>query len=694
MSVSQEPSNHSSRIQKPSSDDATGFRWFRRLKTLCSLAFSTFILCAAVLFVALLYMRSQALPVSKMAPSTEILDIHGDVLETLNGGKNSQSVPLTEISPYLIQATLAIEDRNFYHHIGFDIKGIARAAVVNVQHMAKVQGAGTITQQLARNLYLSHERTWTRKIKETYYAVQMELQMSKDDILDQYLNQIYYGHATYGIQAAAKLFFGKDAVDLTLAESAMLAGIPKGPRYYSPYYDLKSAKERQGTVLQTMATAGVITQQEAEQAEKVKLNILTLEPRKPAIGGYFRDYVRNLATEKFGIEEEQFEEGGLKVYTTLDSSAQKIAEEVVATQLEGYGEMQAALIAIDPRNGYVRAMVGGRSYADNQFNRVFANTRQPGSSFKPIVYITAMQQKQFTPLTRFKSEPTTFTYDNGRQSYTPNNFANTYYNWIDLRQAIAKSDNIFAVHSIIETGADNVIAMARKMGISSPMKPLPSLALGTFPVSPFEMASAFAIFANGGVRVEPTAVLRIENRSGRVLYEAKPAQEQVIEPKYTYVLTQLMESVFEQGGTGNRVSTVLKRPVAGKTGTTNTDAWLVGYTPELSTAVWVGYDKDRNISTVESHLAAPIFAEFTERALESVPPKLFPVPEGIVSVYIDPVTGKLANEDCPKSRLEAFVQGTEPTSYCTEQLPKKDGGEATKPKGNSWWEDLKRWWSE
>lgn len=692
--MSQEPSNPPSRTRQQNSDEVPGFRWFRRIKTVSSLVFSTFIVCAAVLFVALLYMRSQALPVSKMDPSTEIIDIHGEILETLNGGKNSQIVELKEISPYLIQATLAIEDRNFYHHVGFDIKGIARAAVVNIQHMSKVQGAGTITQQLARNMYLSHERTWTRKLKETYYAVQMELQMNKDEILGQYLNQIYYGHSTYGIQAAARLFFGKDALDLTLAESAMLAGIPKGPRYYSPYYDLKSANERQGTVLKTMVAAGSITQQEADQASKVKLNILPLEPRRPPIGGYFRDYVRNLATEKFGIADEQFEEGGLKVYTSLDASTQRIAEQVVAEQMDKQGELQAALIAIDPRNGYVRAMVGGRSYGENQFNRVFANTRQPGSAFKPIVYITALQQKQFTPLTRFKSEPTTFSYDNGRQSYTPNNFGNIYFNWIDLRQAIAKSDNIFAVHSIIEVGADNVIATARKMGISSPMKPLPSLALGTFPVSPFEMASAFAIFANGGMRIDPVAILRIENRNGRILYEAKPVQEQVIDPAYTYVMTSLMESVFEQGGTGNRVSAVLKRPVAGKTGTTNTDAWLVGYTPELSTAVWVGYDKDRNISTLESHLAAPIFAEFTERALESVPPKLFSIPQGVVSVNIDPATGKLANEDCPKSRLETFIQGTEPTQYCTEQQPKKDSvGTPIKPKG-TWWGDLKRWWSE
>jgi 1A family penicillin-binding protein len=659
-----------------------GLRWIRRLKTIGSLSFSSILICAAAIFIMLLYMRSQSLPASKMGPSTEIYDINGEVIETLNGGKNSQSVPLEQISPKLIQATLAIEDRSFYHHYGFDLRGIARAALVNLQHMSKVQGAGTITQQLARNLYLSHERTWTRKLKETYYAVQMELQMNKDEILDEYLNQIYYGHSTYGIQAAAQLFFGKDAKDLTLAESALLAGIPKGPRYYSPYYDAKSAKDRQETVLQTMVATGAITESEAAQAAREKLNILPLAPKKQAIAGYFRDYVKDLATDKLGITEDQLEDMGLKIYTSLDIHAQQVAEEVVSAQLSGFNEMQAALIAIDPRNGYIKAMVGGRNYAENQFNRVFADSRQPGSSFKPIVYVTALQQKQYTPTTRFKSEPTTFTYDNGRQSYTPGNFGNTYYNMIDLRQAIAKSDNIFAVHTLLEVGAENVIATAQKMGITSPMKPLPSLALGTFPVSPMEMASAFAIFANQGVKVEPTAIVRIEDSRGRSLYEANPAAEKVIEAPYTYVMTQLMESVFEQGGTGNRVSSVLKRPVAGKTGTTNTDAWLVGY------------DKDRNINAVESHLAAPIFAEFTERALASVPPKLFPVPEGVVSVYIDPETGKLANEGCPNSRIETFIAGTEPTDYCVD-LPKKDAPQPGKAKNNgSWWEDLKRWWNE
>ncbi|CAG7649035.1 Penicillin-binding protein 2D [Paenibacillus solanacearum] len=679
--------------KRKQAEDASDARWIRRLKQWTSLSLSCLILAAAGAIVMLLFMRSQSLPVSKMTMASEMYDVHGTMIEAYGGGKNRQAVALSDISPMLIEATLSVEDRKFYNHYGFDPEGIARAALVNLQHMAKVQGAGTITQQLARNLYLTHERTWTRKLKETYYAVQMELQMGKDQILEQYLNQIYYGHSTYGIQAAAQLFFGKNARDLTLAESALLAGIPKGPRYYSPYYDMEGALNRQKTVLHTMVETGYITQREADAAAREKLNILPLESKKPITAPYFRDYVRNTATELLGIEEDQFEDMGLRIYTTLDLKAQKQAEDVVKEQLEKFPELQAALVAIDPRSGYVKAMVGGRNYAENQFNRAFASTRQPGSSFKPFVYLTALKEKGFTPLNRFKSEPTTFTYDQDRQTYTPSNFGNLFFGMIDMRTAISKSDNIYAVHTIMEAGPERVIEMAKRMGITSPMKPVPSLALGTFPVSPYEMASAFGILANQGVRVEPTAILRIEDRRGRVLYEANPKQETIIEPAYTYVLTQLMESVFDQGGTGSRVSSVMKRPVAGKTGTTNTDAWLVGYTPELSTAVWVGYDKDRTIGTIESHLAAPIFAEFTERTLESVPPKLFEVPEGVVSVYIDPASGKLAGEGCPNPRLESFVAGTEPTEYCSQQ-PAKDDPKPGKDKQNgTWWEDLKRWWT-
>ncbi len=666
-------------------------------RKLFSVAFSLTMIGAIGLVGLLLYLRSQALPVSTTLQNLQLYDIRGEALVSSSPGQNRDFVPLSKISPYLVKATLSIEDERFYDHYGLDFRGIARASLVNLEHMEKVQGASTLTQQLARNLYLSHDRTWTRKIKEAMYATQLELQLSKDQILEQYLNQIYYGHSTYGIQTAAMMYFHKNASELTLAESALLAGVPKGPKYYSPYLDADSAKERQELILDAMVRNGHITELEASQAKLEKLVYQPRENRTPVNAApYFQDYIRSIAVDKLGISEQEFDEGGLRIYTTLDLKAQQIAEQIVSKHMEGNEDLQSALVAIDPRTGYIKAMVGGKSYPENQFNRAVSGSRQPGSAFKPFVYLTALQQPGFSPSTRYKSEPTVFTYDEGRKTYTPSNFANKYPNAeIDLREAISKSDNIYAVQSILQVGADKVIDTAHRLGITSPLEPLPSLALGTFPVSPLEMASAYGVLANQGMRIEPTAITRIETPNGKTIYEAKPIREQVADPAYTYVLTSLMQSVFAEGGTANRVTSTLKRPVAGKTGSTNTDAWMVGYTPELATAVWVGYDRDRAISPIDSYQAAPIFAEFTEQVLESIPPKLFPMPENVVSVYIDNVTGKLATNSCTNSRLEVFVKGTEPTESCSGQ-PVQPTGDAQNGKkdSKSWWNDFKRWWND
>jgi penicillin-binding protein 2D len=680
------------------STDYPEFRWYKRFKRMVSFLFALSFFGLIITAAGYLYLRINPLPAAMVPQTTQITDMQGHIIESLFNGQNRDSVPLSDISPYLVQATLAIEDHRFFQHFGIDLKGTARAVMVNVMHMDKVQGASTLSQQLARNLYLTHERTWERKIKEAYYTMQLETHWTKEQILEGYLNTVYFGHSTYGVQAAAKLFYGKDAKDLTLAESALLAGVPKGPAYFSPYYDADRAYSRQKLVLAAMVREGLISEQEAEAAKREKLNILPLKKRAPSSAPFFSEYVKRQAAEILGITELELEEGGYQVTTTLDLNAQKNAEEAVRAHIPGNSDLQAALISIDPRNGYIKAMVGGRDFEKNQYNRVFAQTRQPGSSFKAIVYLTALQQEGFTALTKFRSEPTVFTYDDGKKTYSPSNFGNHYSNEdIDLRQAIAQSDNIYAVRTLMEVGADKVIDTARRLGIDSPMQPLPSLALGTYPVSPFDMARAFAVIANQGILTEPIAILRIADSLGRVVYEASPHSEQVIPPEYTYVLTDLMKSVFERGGTAYRVAGTFKRPVAGKTGTTNNDAWMVGYTPELATAVWLGYDRDRTISSVESYKAAPIFADYMEKTLEPIPPKLFPIPEHVISVYIDPATGKLANDDCPSPRLESFVAGTEPTEYCTEHGASKPRAEPTKPgvkPGASWWNDLKRWWSQ
>lgn len=669
------------------------FRYFRKLFMLALVAL---FVSAILLTFTLLYLRSQPLPPSFIEQTTSIYAENGEVIDTLFGGENRTVVPLERIPNELIQATIAIEDKNFYSHVGFDFLRLARAIIVDIQHMAKVQGASTITQQLARNLYLTLDKTWERKIKEAILTIQLELNYSKDQLMSLYLNQIYYGHAAYGVQAASKTYFGKDVSELTLAESSLLAGTPKGPGIYSAYLNFEQAKLRQRLVLNAMVDQGFITREQADQAHAEELRLVGLVPTSQrVIAPYFRDYITFLVKEKYKLSEEQLIHGGLKIYTTLDPVMQEKAEQAVEKFLPKDRPLQAALVAMDPHTGAIKAMVGGRDYKESQYNRVFAK-RQPGSSFKPFLYLAALENG-FTPMSELKSEPTVFTYGNN-QEYVPRNFGDSYPNgYINLHQAIARSDNIYAVKTHMLLGEDKLVETAQRLGIQSKMTAIPSLALGTVPVSPMEMATAYSTIANLGEKIEPIAIVRIEDQEGKVIVEEKGLRTPVADPISTFLLTHLMQGVFEEGGTAHRVAAQLNRPVAGKTGTTDYDSWLVGFTPQLTLAVWTGYDEGTKMDPVDdSRLAVPLWAEFMENALADRPPSLFEVPDGVQSVYINPQNGKLATAHCPVQELVYFASGTEPTEYCTEHLPpgadpEHPANEGKPEPGKSFWKRLFDW---
>ncbi|WP_068792186.1 transglycosylase domain-containing protein [Brevibacillus laterosporus] len=656
-------------------------RWLRRVRLFIKILGLTMLAAALSILFLVLYLRSQPMPATVIHQTSTIYAGNGEIIDSIHRGENRYVVTLDNVSPYLVQATLSIEDRYFYQHMGIDLKRTAKAAYVNIVEMNKAQGASTITQQLARNLYLSHEKTWTRKAKEALLTLQLELNYTKDEILAMYMNQIYYGHSAYGAEAAAGTYFGKKAKDLTLAESSMLAGIPKGPTYYSPITNFDNAKKRQKLILAAMHRDGYISEKQMGEAYEQKLTFRSpKEVQKASIAPYFRDYILTLAKDKYGISEEAVQNGGLKIYTTLDVAIQKKAEEAIRKHMpKNNQELQIALVAIAPKTGFIKALVGGRDYKKSQFNRVLSK-RQPGSTFKPIMYLSALDNG-FTPLTLMKSEPTVFTYENGKE-YVPSNYGNKFTNtFITMQEAISTSDNIYAVKTINQLTPQKIVDEAKKLGITSPLQAVPSLALGTSPISPLELTAAYSTIANNGSYITPVAILKIMDNTGAILAEDSSAHVPVADPSSSYVLNQMMQTVFsDTRGTAHRVAGQLNRPVAGKTGSTDYDSWIGGFTPQLVTSVWTGYDEGKKIDPIkDARLAAPLWAEFMESALNNQPPSQFNAPTGVVSVYIDPVTKKLATQNCPHAQVMYFKAGTEPQDYCSEHIPEQAIPDAKPP---------------
>jgi penicillin-binding protein 1A len=565
----------------------------------------------------------------------------------------------------LIRAFISSEDARFFEHQGIDLLSISRALIKNIKSMDIVQGGSTITQQITKSLLLSPEKSYTRKIKEAILARRIENSLSKRDILSIYLNQIYLGHRSYGVEAAALTYFGKHASELNLAESALLAGLPKAPSAYSPIRHPLKAQKRQRYVLQRMLQRGYITKGQAKEAADMTLNIVPPENKNIKVAPYFTEYLRQYLENTYGTDLLYGE--GLKVYTPLNLLMQKSAQRAVESGLNDFeiregsqkdeSRVQGALVAMEPRTGHVKALVGGVKFLENQFNRAIQARRQLGSAFKPIVYAAALD-KDYVTTTIIIDSPLIFKIKSDMEFWEPRNYDLEFKGPITLRKALAYSRNIITIKILQDIGIDYVINYAKRLGIDSPLNRDLSLALGSSGISLLEITRAYAVFANQGFKVEPIFITKVTDRNGTVLEENKPRLSQAISPQTSYIMTSLLKSVVEEG-TGRKVK-ALHRPCAGKTGTTNDvrDAWFIGFTPHIIAGTWVGFDDEKPLGKHETGAvaASPIWLKFMQEVLEGTPMKTFSIPEGIIFVKIDPETGKPPSPQSQKIIFECFKE--------------------------------------
>jgi penicillin-binding protein 1A len=577
-------------------------------------------------------------------------------------------VPLSHVPRSLQDAVIATEDRRFYYHWGVDPIGIGRAIIQNYRRGRIVEGGSTITQQLTKVLFLTPDRSLERKLKEAVLALEIERRYTKDRILEMYLNQVYFGQGAYGVEAASRTYFGKSVSEVTVREAALLAGLPRAPTTYAPFEHPKAAKQRREVVLQRMVEYGALREADARKLAKADLGLIPPERRRTT-GQYFLDYVQQTLEAKYGAD--MIFKGGLNVYTTLDPSMQLAAEQALrdglrtlegrTTKVRPGEHPEGAIVTIEPQTGYVRALVGGYDFFRSEFNRAVQAKRQPGSAFKPFVYIAALEVG-FTPATRIEDAPVSYAVGPGGSAWKPENYDRKFRGPTTLQQGLEESVNVVTVKLQERVGVNRTMQVARRLGIQSPLAPNLSLALGTSDVSLLELTSAYGTLANQGAWLPPIAVRYVTDATDKLLEENVPQAREAISPEMAYVVTHMLRGVVERG-TGQAVKS-LGRPVAVKTGTTNdySNAWLVGYTPRLVTGVWVGYDRPRSLGREETggRLAAPIWAAYMARVLGQSPKDDFVVPDRIAVVPVD----MDASNECVRVVPMAFIKGTEPAAAC------------------------------
>ena len=581
-------------------------------------------------------------------------------------------ISLDNISNYLVEATVSTEDKYFYKHLGFDYLRILKAALNNVKSKSLKEGASTITQQYARNLFLNYDKTWSRKIDEALLAAEIETHYTKEEILEGYLNTINYG-GVYGIENASYYYFGHSASQLSLAEASMLAGIPQSPSNYSPLINEELAKKRQNTVLISMYNNKKISRNEMDMAYNDELKYIgknNISDLSNVL--YFRDAVLKELDSIDTIPKSLLDTGGLKIYTTLDKNAQQSLEKAVDNYMSDNLEIQVAGMMMNPNDGGVMAMIGGYDYASSQYNRAIKSKRQVGSTIKPFLYYAALENG-FTSASCFTSEKTTFNFSNN-QIYTPKNYNDTYANnSITMGAAISYSDNIYAVKTHLFLGESTLINMAKRLGVSSDLEKIPSLALGTSSISMIEMVEAYSTFANMGYNVDAHFIDKIEDSNGNVIYEYKKDKELVLSSNLVFILNEMLTYTYDQAFIDYNYPTVISliskitNKYSIKTGTTDTDMWIIGYNKNAVLSIWNGYDDNRAITSDDSGYHKNIWIDTMEDYLKDKDNDWYEMPDNVVGVLVNPITGEIAKDDDEKKKVFYFLKGTEP-SYSNSNL--------------------------
>jgi len=604
------------------------------------------------------------------------------------GGNSKEWVALDDISPYLVQATLAIEDKNFYSHKGFDFLRIIKALHTNAVNRKRLEGASTISQQYAKNLFLDFDKTWKRKIDEAWLTIRLESHYSKDKILEGYLNTINYG-GIFGIENASQYYFNKKARDLTLAEASILAGIPKDPTYYSPISNEKASKKRQKLILSLMKKQNYITNEQMNKAYQKKLNYhgdKNTNQLKTLM--YYQDAVIKELKKINSIPSSFLKTGGLKIYTNLDMDTQEEMEKNISQYLDYNEELQIASVVMDPKNGKILALAGGRDYSESQFNRVTDAKRQVGSTMKPFLYYAALENG-FTPSSTFKSEKTTFVLSKD-EDYSPENYGKNYPNkQISMATALAYSDNIYAVKTHIFLGENTLVETAKRVGISNKLHAIPSLALGTEEINLLSMVEGYGTLASEGYKIKPYLIRKVTDSSGNVLYEHKTNKENVLNKSIVFVLNEMLSNSYAKEfidynyPTCINIAPKITKKYAIKTGTTNTDHLIFGYNKDVLMGIWAGYDDNHESDVKDGNSIKSIWVDTVEHYLKNKDGnQWYDIPKNVVGVIVNPVTGEVATDQDKKKKMLYYIKGTEPTSE-NKELDQLIPAAKIKPKENT-----------